>query len=230
MPKILLIETSTDLCSVALAQDGKVLSSRESDAPRRHASLTAVYIKEVLDEAGVKAGSCDAVCVSSGPGSYTGLRVGSSSAKGICFAAGIPLLSVTSLDILVAGAISRGLVTPGTTRIIPLIDARRMEVYTATYSPEGERLSDIAPLIIDENSFAGELSTGRVLFIGDGAAKCKGVITSPAAAFESDYPRAAAMAGLAEEAYSAGRFEDTAYFEPFYLKQFVATVSKKKLF
>ena len=160
MSRILLIETWTALCSVALAVDGKVVASRESDQPRSHAAMTAPFIKELLDSRGMFASDLDAVCVSAGPGSYTGLRVGVSTAKGICFAAGVPLLSVGTLEVLVGQARTGGLVPEGCRYIIPLLDARRMEVYTAVFSPDGERLTEVEPRVIDAGSFAKERSEG----------------------------------------------------------------------
>ena len=216
MAKIILIETSTVLCSVALAVDGKAVYSRESGT--------------VLGEAGLAAGGCDAVCVSAGPGSYTGLRVGVSTAKGLCFAAGLPLLSICTLDILAAQAVRDGHVSGECRHIVPMIDARRMEVYTATYDAAGHRQTDVAPLVVEAGSFGRELSEGETVFIGDAADKCREVVASPAARFVQTYPHASAMAPQAERLFSEGRFEDCAYFEPFYLKQFMATTSKKKLF
>ena len=239
MKKIILIETSTSLCSVALAEDGAVTAYRESSAPKAHASLTAVFIQEVLEERGLKLADCDAVCVSKGPGSYTGLRVGVSTAKGLCFGSGKPLLAVGTLDTLVAQ--STEVEIPGQAGnddkdgngwkyIIPMIDARRMEVYSAVFTPDGRQISETTPVIVDENSFADYLSEGKVLFIGDGAGKCADVIKHPNAIFCQCNPKASAMLKPAMDAYEKKQFEDTAYFEPFYLKEFVATVSKKKLF
>lgn len=230
MSRIILIETSTALCSAAIAVDGKIACYRESVTPRAQAAMTAPFVKEMLDSLGVRAGDCDAVCVSAGPGSFTGLRVGVSTAKGLCFAAGIPLLSVGTLDILAFQAISEGLLPEGCRHIVPMIDARRMEVYTSVFSPEGERLSEVEPRIIDTDSFSAELKQGPVLFIGDGAGKCSGVLTSPNAHFVQACPKAGAMLVPAMREFEAGNFRDTAYFEPFYLKDFVATVSRKKLF
>ena len=279
MEKIILIETSTALCSVALAEDGAITSYRESSAPKAHASLTAVFIQEMLAERGLTIADCDAVCVSMGPGSYTGLRVGVSTAKGLCFGSGKPLLAVGTLDTLVAQATN---VIPGPTGdltpsdksdvsgdslvissetegrdeksptykfIIPMIDARRMEVYTAVFETAGtptvtgtptvipgptgdlpRQLTETAPAIIDENSFAEYLEQGPCLFIGDGAGKCADVIKHPNAQFCQCWPKASSMLAPALAAYRAGDFKDGAYFEPFYLKEFVATVSKKKLF
>ena len=224
MDNILLIETSTALCSVALAQDGKITSYRESSAPKAHASLTAVFIQEMLAEHGLTLADCDAICVSKGPGSYTGLRVGVSTAKGLCFGSGKPLLAVGTLDTLVAQADEIG----GIKYIIPMIDARRMEVYTAVFE-NGVQITETSPMIIDETSFAEYLEQGPCLFIGDGAGKCADVIKHPNAQFCQCWPKASAMLKPAMAAYKEKRFEDVAYFEPFYLKEFVATVSRKKL-
>jgi tRNA threonylcarbamoyladenosine biosynthesis protein TsaB len=222
----------------------------------------------MLRERGLTIADCDAVCVSMGPGSYTGLRVGVSTAKGLCFGSGKPLLAVGTLDTLVAQAqmadqMADQVGHDGCTNtvipdligdprfIIPMIDARRMEVYSAVFSSvqasetattvisseaEGRveksftQITETAPAIIDENSFAEYLEQGPCLFIGDGAGKCADVIKHPNAHFCQCWPKASAMLQPALEALAAGDFQDVAYFEPFYLKEFVATVSKKKLF
>ena len=230
MERIVLIETSTALCSTALAENGAILSYRESSAPKAHASLTAVFIKEMLEERGLSPQDCDAFCVSMGPGSYTGLRVGVSTAKGLCFGSGKPLMAVGTLDTLVAQTREIPGLDGDLKYVIPMIDARRMEVYTAVFTPEGKQLTPTAPAIIDENSFAEQLEQGQCLFIGDGAGKCADVIRHPNAHFIQCNPKASAMLIPAINAYKEKRFEDVAYFEPFYLKEFVATVSKKKLF
>ena len=235
MERIILIETSTALCSVALAEGGDVVAYRESSAPKAHASLTAVFIDEMLKERGLTLADCDAVCVSMGPGSYTGLRVGVSTAKGLCFGSGKPLIAVGTLDTLVAQAEEEARF------IIPMVDARRMEVYTAVFessvipseaegSPAFTQVTETAPAIIEQTSFAEYLEQGPCLFIGDGAGKCADVINHPNARFCQCWPKASAMLAPAMKAYKEKRFEDVAYFEPFYLKEFVATVSKKKLF
>jgi tRNA threonylcarbamoyladenosine biosynthesis protein TsaB len=229
MERILLIETSTALCSTALAENGAIISYRESSAPKAHASLTAVFIDEMLKEKGISIAECDAVCVSMGPGSYTGLRVGVSTAKGLCFGSGKPLMAVGTLDTLVAQAVAEGLVPEGCRYIIPMIDARRMEVYSAVFTPDCQQITETQPVIVDENSFASQLEEGPVLFIGDGAGKCADVIKHPNAGFVQCWPKADAMLMPAMEAYNEKRFKDVAYFEPFYLKEFVATVSKKKM-
>lgn len=241
MERFILIETSTALCSTALAEDGVVTSYRESSAPKAHASLTAVFIREMLEERGLTLADCDAVCVSMGPGSYTGLRVGVSTAKGLCFGSGKPLLAVGTLDTLVAQASAAPLtvipsqtVIPGLTGdplfIIPMIDARRMEVYAAVFTSDGVQIKETAPVIVDESSFAEYLAQGPCLFIGDGAGKCADVIKHPDAHFCQCHPKASSMLSPALKAFRNGDFKDVAYFEPFYLKEFVATVSKKKLF
>ena len=245
MERIILIETSTALCSAALAENGVITAYRESSVPKAHASLTAVFIQEILNERGITINDCDAVCVSKGPGSYTGLRVGVSTAKGLCFGSGKPLLAVGTLDTLVALAME---MIPGQAGndwndwndwkyIIPMIDARRMEVYAAVFEISGQngydsatQITETAPMIIDENSFADILNKGACLFIGDGAGKCADVIRHPNAHFLQCHPKASSMPVPAINAYKEKRFEDVAYFEPFYLKEFVATVSKKKLF
>ena len=265
MERLLLIETSTALCSVALAEEGNIVAYRESSAPKAHASLTAVFIQEMLAERGLSLSDCDAVCVSMGPGSYTGLRVGVSTAKGLCFGSGRPLLAVGTLDTLVAQTFETPeAATPDQASeprfIIPMVDARRMEVYTAVFessvipgkseespaipgkseespaipgkseeSPAYRQITETAPAIIDETSFAEYLEQGPCLFIGDGAGKCEDVIRHPNARFIQCWPKASAMLSPAMRAYRAGDFKDVAYFEPFYLKEFVATVSKKKM-
>ncbi len=234
MAKILLIETSTALTSVALADGGKVVFYKDDDASRNQSALTAPFIKEALDYQGITAKELDAVCVSMGPGSYTGLRVGVSSAKGLCFGAGKPLIAVGTLDCLVWEAIGSG-AAEGCKYIVPMIDARRMEVYTAVFTPDGHRTTEVAPSIIDENSFADILTDAaatnqKVLFIGDAAEKCSKVITSPAAVFAQQNPTARGLLAPAIKKFEAGQYENVAYFEPFYLKDFVATVSRKKLF
>ena len=231
MERLILIETSTALCSAALAEDGVITSYRESSAPKAHASLTAVFIQEMLEEKGLTIADCDAVCVSKGPGSYTGLRVGVSTAKGLCFGSSKPLIAISTLDILVAQA----QIPDNLKYIVPMVDARRMEVYAAVYEIAGQAGNDVrqitetAPAIIDENSYSDILERGKVLFIGDGAGKCADVIKHPNATFVQCWPKASAMLEPAMKAYKEKRFEDVAYFEPFYLKEFVATVSKKKM-
>ena len=225
MARILLIETSASTLSVALAKDGEVVAERVCREPRQQASLTAPLVKEVLDSCSLKIQDCDAVAVSSGPGSYTGLRVGVSTAKGLCFGASLPLIAVGTLDILVS-AVSG---CTDAAFVVPMIDARRMEVYTAVYNASGERVTPVEARIVDAASYDEYLSRDKVLFVGDGAVKCKEVITHPNAVFMASEPLASNMASLAEASFCDSRFENLAYFEPFYLKDFVATVSRKNL-
>lgn len=233
MPNIILIETSTSLCSTALIRDEKIVCVRESAEARSQAAMTAPFVKEMLDEAGIGMSDCDAVCVSAGPGSYTGLRVGVSTAKGLCFASGIPLISVNTLELLLNQAISEDLIPADCRHVIPMIDARRMEVYAAVFSRDKEgnftRTEEISPVVVDSDSFRKEREEGTVLFIGDGAGKCSDLLAGAGCIFIQTNPRAEAMLRPALKAYKEKRFESTAYFEPFYLKQFVATVSKKNL-
>lgn len=239
MERIILIETSTDLCSTAIVEDGNVVCKKESGNDRSHASLTAVFIDEMLKERGCTAKECNAVCVSEGPGSYTGLRVGVSTAKGLCFGADLPLLSVSTLEILVSQAIETG---ERTDFIVPMIDARRMEVFATVYSGEGKLIGNrthseglpqtdkASAIIVGPESFSELLEKGKVLFIGDGAGKCAGVINHPNARFIQTNPKAEYMAALATRELKEKRFKDVAYLEPFYLKDFVITASRKKMF
>ena len=242
--RIIYIETSTSLTSVALSEEGRIVAYKDTEVPRSQASLTAVFLDEILRERGLTVKDCDAVCVSKGPGSYTGLRVGVSTAKGLCFGAGIPLLAVGTLDTLVYQAAGEGLLPEGCRYVVPMVDARRMEVYTAVFTPDGRQLSETRPQVIESlsqplagtsgfpagASFADLLAEGPVLFIGDGAGKCSEVLAHPDAHFAQCCPKASAMLRPAFEAFEAGRFEYTAYFEPFYLKDFSATVPRRKLF
>lgn len=230
MDRIILIETSTSLCSAAIVENGGIVCERKSESPRAHASMTAPFIDSMLRERGLRVADCDAVAVSKGPGSYTGLRVGVSTAKGLCFGAGIPLVAVGTLDTLVWQALDNGLVPEGCRHIIPMVDARRMEVYTGVFTPDGTQVSPTVASVITEASFSEYLSEGPVLFIGDGAGKCSGIIRNPGATFIQVCPEASGMKRPATAALREGRFEDVAYFEPFYLKEFVTTVSKKRLF
>lgn len=218
-----MIETSTECCSAALAEDGKVVASRKCDTPKLHASTLAPFCAEVLAEAGVNAAECSAVAVSEGPGSYTGLRVGVSTAKGLCFGAGIPLIGIDTLQILALSA------EGSFDRIVAMIDARRMEVYAAVFDVNGKRLGETEAVILDADSYSKELSEGSVLFIGTGVEKFRNICTSPNASFQSCFPAADHMAAPAFEAYAKKEFKDVAYFEPFYLKEFVAGISKKSV-
>lgn len=226
MPSILHIETSTTVCSVVLSENGKVVSERISLTGPSHASLLGVFVQEILLE--TKAHP-DAVAVSCGPGSYTGLRIGVSTAKGLCYGWNVPLIAVNTLQLL-ASTVVAGKKAELNTLFCPMIDARRMEVFSAFYDKDLKLFREIAADIVDENSYLNILADHKVLFFGNGADKCRGSITHPNAEFIDDIqPKASNMIPLAEKAFAESKFEDVAYFEPFYLKEFVATISKNKV-
>lgn len=229
-PVFLMLETSTAACSAALSCDGRILARRYTEEPRSHARVTASFVSGMLEETGLRPQRLAAVSVSKGPGSYTGLRVGVSTAKGICFGAGIPLIGIGTLEILAEAALPHA---EKDSLIVPMVDARRMEVYTARFAGDGTRLSETEAVVLDANSFREEFSRyGRLIFVGDGAAKFRDVL-DPALAgrslFLEAFPKADDMARLTAGAYAAEKFEDVAYFEPFYLKEFVAGVSRKSV-
>lgn len=222
-PIFILLETSAECCSVAISRGEEILASRKTETSRQHASMLAPFVRDTLAECGLSVRDCDAVAVSGGPGSYTGLRVGVSTAKGLCFGAGIPLIAVDTLEILAWQGHGRA------DRIVPMMDARRMEVYCAVFDSDCRKLSATEAKILDENSFGELLAQGTVLFIGDGSEKFSKVCNSANALFDNGGPVASAMAHAANAAWQEKRFEDIAYFEPFYLKEFVAGISKKNL-
>jgi tRNA threonylcarbamoyladenosine biosynthesis protein TsaB len=227
---ILCIETATGVCSAALCNDTATLHLREAAEGRSHASQLTVLIRELLAEASVSTQELDAVAVSKGPGSYTGLRIGVSVAKGISYGAGIPLIGINTMTAMYYGYISKHGIPPAETLLCPMIDARRMEVYNAIFTPDGKMVRPTAADIIDEASFRDELAKGRVIFFGSGAAKCMTTITDGNALFEDGFTLSASYLQLpSAEALREKRYEDTAYFEPFYLKEFLATVPKKMI-
>jgi len=226
---LLLIETGTSVCSVALVRNGKLATIKENSDGRAHAQLLAPFIDEVFCEQRITASDLDAVAVSEGPGSYTGLRVGVSTAKGICYGARKPLIAVNSLLSLMHLAIDKKMLPTPDCLIAPMIDARRMEVYAALYDAQGVPVAPVEAKIIDETSFADVLSVRPVLFIGDGADKCRTLLQHPNAHFADLSASAAGMLRPALAAFEQQQFVDTAYFEPFYLKDFVVTTPKKTL-
>ena len=233
MSLILCIETGTDICSVGLARDGELVSLRESDEGRDHAKNVAVFVDELLRENDVAAEELSAVAVGMGPGSYTGLRIGVSFAKGLCYGLQIPLVAVGSLDSLVQVAredYEAGIIDVeqwDDAVLCPMVDARRMEVYTQMFDVKGQSLNEVKAEIIAEDSFA-EWRNGRPFVIfGNGAAKCQEVLTD--AILVNVTPSARGLAALAHQRFEAGQTEDIAYFEPFYLKDFIVIPSKKKL-
>ncbi len=228
---ILLLETATDSCSVALANGSETIAEKYINQPKAHASLLARYISDILQENNLTMNDCSAVAVSKGPGSYTGLRVGVSCAKGLCYGASKPLISVCTLATIAQMAIDNKLYTgEGNFTIVPMIDARRMEVYTANFNSKGEQLTPVEAKILDETSYAAELAAGPVLFTGNGAEKFKELAgNNPNAYFAQEQPHASGMRIIAANKLEKGEFEDNAYFEPFYLKDFVAGKPKKLL-
>ena len=228
---VLLIETATDSCSVALSKNSEIISEKFINEPKAHASVIGGYVTDILAENSISMADCSAVAVSKGPGSYTGLRVGVSIAKGLCYGAGKPLISVCTLATIAQMALDNNLYTgKGDFTIIPMIDARRMEVYTANFNSKGEQLTPVEAKILDENSYAAELAAGPVLFTGNGAEKFKELVgNNPNAYFAPQAPHATGMRVIAYAKLEAGEFEDNAYFEPFYLKDFVAGKPKKLL-
>lgn len=227
MSILLHIETSTTNCSVSISENGNVIALVEqNDAGYSHAENLHLFIIKALKTAGLDKSQLDAVAVSKGPGSYTGLRIGVSTAKGICFAIDKPLIAVDTLTVL---ARQYSIDKTVNAFIVPLIDARRMEVYSSVYDRNFTQIRATEAEIIDPDSFSNYLDDANVYFIGDGAAKCKGVIEHPNAIFQDRvyYPSANEMAEIATAKYKAGDFEDLAYFEPFYLKDFIGVKAKR---
>ena len=225
MATILSIETATEICSVALSESNNLIAHRETNVPNSHAKLLAVYVEELFQEADLPISSLDAVAVSSGPGSYTGLRIGVSLAKGICFANNLPLIAIPTLESMAYGA----LLKTEATLLAPMIDARRMEVYTAIYNRDLEKISNEQAIIVDENAFSDLAKENTLAYFGNGAQKCKTIIESDTVQLLNDIlPSALYMYPIASEYYQKKNFVDTAYFEPFYLKEFQAKISKVK--
>jgi tRNA threonylcarbamoyladenosine biosynthesis protein TsaB len=219
---ILQIETATTVCSVALARDGEVVAFKQVDQRNAHAEVITVYIDEVIEAAHITYDDIDAIAVSCGPGSYTGLRIGVSTAKGLCFALDKPLIAVETLEAMAYGVIADGV--EGNTLLCPMIDARRMEVYTAVFDSMGKNIKLTAAEIIEENSFSDLLAHNKVLFFGDGAEKCREVLGGNTNAhFLPGFINSAKyLTTKAQEKLLAKDFEDVAYFEPYYLKDFIA--------
>ena len=236
MAFIINIETSTEVCSVNLSKNGKLLFEKESIDGLNHSELLTVFIEELFRENNLEMKSIDAVAVAKGPGSYTGLRIGVSVAKGLCYALGKPLIALSTPDAM-------GIFTSqnpeqfsiesknlNSLLFCPMIDARRMEVYTALYNLKGEQLEPVSAKVIDEESFSEKLKTSKIAFFGNGADKCKKALNHPNALFSGPLKASARfMIKLTEEKYNKKEFENVAYFEPFYLKNFIATVPKNKI-
>jgi tRNA threonylcarbamoyladenosine biosynthesis protein TsaB len=229
---ILHIETATPVCSVALSRAGQLVGIRESGARNSHSSVVTLFIRELFEDAGLALSSLDAISISEGPGSYTGLRIGVASAKGLCYALDKPLIGIPTLQVMGYGMRDAGCEIGNDNKerndlprlFCPMIDARRMEVFCALFDEEGKEVRETKAEIIDENSFSGFLEKNTVIFAGDGALKCMPSLGNhPNACFLTDFNASARyMIRLAEEKFSRKEFEDLAYFEPFYLKDFVA--------
>ena len=236
MSLILCIEAGTDIGSVALAKNGRLLSLRENLEGKHRAQNLAVYVEEILRENDLDADELDAVAVGKGPGSYTGLRIAVSLAKGICYATGKPLIAVNSLEALVQVALEDfeagilDLESLEDAKLLPMIDARRMEVYCQLFDAQARPLSEVEAHVLTAESFAAERAQGRLVLFGNGAAKSKMLFTEPGVHYVDVTPSARGLVKPATEALKIRKFEDVAYFEPFYLKNFVATSSSKKFF
>ncbi len=233
MAFLLLIETSTKVCSVALAKKFSIVKTVEdNNSDYSHSSQLTVFIRQLIEETGVSFEEIDGVAVSRGPGSYTGLRIGTSVAKGLCYALDIPLIGVDTLKALTVTMLNSPYalqVKDKATLFCPMIDARRMEVYNAVYDNNLKTIKSVSADIIDINSYQDFLEEQRICFFGDGATKCRTVINSENAQFfDQVLPSAVGMASLAYEKFEKKQFEDAAYFEPFYLKDFIAGKPKVK--
>jgi len=226
-PIILHIETSTNVCSVALSENETCIFTKSNADGMNHAALLSVFIAEALEVMKKEGKKLDAIAVSSGPGSYTGLRIGVSTAKGLCYGYDIPLIAVSTLEVLTAQAL-KSIDKLENVLFCPMIDARRMEVYAAFYNEKKEIRREISADIIDTESYAEILANQPVYFFGNGAEKCKTTLTHSNAHFiDNLVPLAENMIQFAEKAYIENNFVDVAYFEPFYLKEFQTTTPKK---
>ncbi|NDV97210.1 tRNA (adenosine(37)-N6)-threonylcarbamoyltransferase complex dimerization subunit type 1 TsaB [Dysgonomonas sp. 521] len=229
MSCILNIETATEVCSVAVSNQGKIIFEKEETKGPSHAVLLGQFVNEAIEYLRAEDIKPDAVAVSCGPGSYTGLRIGVSEAKGLCYGLSIPLIAISTLKLMAHGVAKRGL-TDSKSLFCPMIDARRMEVYDGLFDAALNELRPVSADIIDGESFSEFLQNNKIVFFGNGAGKCKDVLQHQNAVFlDNIYPKAADMVELAEAAYNDKAFADVAYFEPFYLKEFVATVPKNKV-
>ena len=228
MATILNIETSTEVCSVALTNEGQVVDHRENYEGQTHATLLSQYVKEMLEYARTREMKIDSIAVSIGPGSYTGLRIGLSEAKGLAFGLGVPLIGVNTLQLLTVSAMFNHFIEDDNVLFVPMIDARRMEVYTAVYNLALEAVMEPQAMILDEHSFEDLLEQGYTLvLIGNGSEKARQVVSHEHVRFiEGVKPVAVDMMALAEKAYREQAFIDVAYSTPLYLKEFQATKPK----
>lgn len=228
MANILNIETSTEVCSVALTSEGQVLDHRENYEGQTHATMLSQYVKEMLDYARSREMKPDAIAVSIGPGSYTGLRIGLSEAKGLAFGLNVPLIGVNTLQLMAVSTMFNHFIDEESVLYVPMIDARRMEVYTAAYVPSLEAVLEPQAMILDEHSFDALLDKGHTLILmGNGSDKARQVLTRDGVRFvDGVKPVAVDMMALAEKAYREQDFIDVAYSTPLYLKEFQAIKPK----
>ncbi|WP_298502158.1 tRNA (adenosine(37)-N6)-threonylcarbamoyltransferase complex dimerization subunit type 1 TsaB [uncultured Maribacter sp.] len=224
MATLLNLETATTNCSVSIAKDGEIIVLKEHNSPNySHAEQLHVFIEEALQEASLSVLDFDAIAVSKGPGSYTGLRIGVSAAKGLCFSLSVPLISVATLE-----SMANQVVLEKDSVVIPVLDARRMEVYSAVFNGVHSEIRETKAEIVGANSFNEFVNKGKVIIVGSGAEKCKEILTHPNFEFNLEVvPSAKEMAKLSYEKFSNKDFEDVAYFEPYYLKDFVLQQKKK---
>jgi tRNA threonylcarbamoyladenosine biosynthesis protein TsaB len=224
MSLILHIETATTVCSVSLAYEGKLLALKEENKGYTHAEHLTLFIEEVMQVGGKSMNELEGVAISMGPGSYTGLRIGVATAKGLCFGLNKPLIAISTLGAMAKGASMR---YENVNTFCPMLDARRMEVYTALYNQIGEEKQAISAAILNEFSFEEKLNENEILFFGDGALKFKEVCKHLNAKFDFELkPSAANMINLAYNKFQMKQFEDIAYFEPYYLKEFYTPAAK----
>ncbi len=227
MSLILCIETSTDVCSALLGNENEILLEKVCYEQQNHAAKLPLFIEEIINFVRTNALTIDAIAVSEGPGSYTGLRIGVSTAKGLCYAMNLPLIAIDTLQIMAQSATQQ---TEDDIILCPMIDARRMEVYAAMFDCNLTKISPTSPIIINENSFDKTLSSQKIMFCGNGSNKCRGVIESNNALFaENIMPLARNMIRIAQKKFISKEFVDVAYFEPFYLKEFIGTKPKNKV-
>ena len=221
-PLILCLDTATDICSVALTRAAQVIAYRENSDGNSHARTLLPFVEEVLNEAGVQPQELAAVAVSMGPGSYTGLRIGTSTAKGLCYALDIPLIAVPTLQIIAAGA-AADTTTDRPAVFCPMLDARRMEVFTAQYDQNLNPMNEVEAVIVNENTFVELLDKNKTTFCGNGAEKCRPLYEKhPNAIFDPTPVSARHIAGIALKKFTENQFEDLAYFTPLYGKDYVA--------
>lgn len=224
MSLILCLETATGACSVALIKNGKLIESRHSDKKNSHSSILNILINEIITSTGIQLSDLRAIAVSKGPGSYTGLRIGVSTAKGLCYGLNIPAMAPDTLLCMASGFLSTHPVISEEALLCPMIDARRMEVFAAVYDLNLKAVTPVDAVIVDNEAFPG-LDGGRpVYYFGDGAEKCFDTMSKrPNWHYSPGFVNSAShMASLASKYFKSGKFEDVAYFEPFYLKDFVA--------